>query len=76
MDPTTLEKIAAELRAIRQNTYVLTKALHTAIVAIYSGNIIAARIQSAKTDYERNEVLKQANEILEAMKESLTEEKQ
>ena len=74
MAPTTIEKIAAELQAIRQLTFMLNKNLRTAIVAIYSGNIIAARIQSAKTNCERNEAIRQANEILEAMKKSLAED--
>jgi hypothetical protein len=61
MGTPVLEKIAAELHAIKQG-----------LVCLCSANLIVARIQSAETDYDRNEAIKEANEVLKTMKKSLS----
>jgi menaquinone-dependent protoporphyrinogen IX oxidase len=67
MHTSALEKIAAELHAINRN-------IQFAAFAGYSANILAAKIQSAKTDYERNKAIKEADELLETMKKAVSGE--
>jgi len=47
----------------------LIKTIQLATIALYSGNILAAKIQSAKSDYERNEIIKESEKVLKEMKE-------
>jgi hypothetical protein len=48
----------------------INRTIKNAAMAISSSNLIAAQIQSAKTDYERNEANKKGNELLESMKKA------
>jgi len=52
----------------------LIGALKTGIYAAASMNLMAARIQSAKTDHERNEAIKEGKEALETMRKSMAGE--
>ncbi|MDR0490867.1 MAG: hypothetical protein LBH28_06450 [Oscillospiraceae bacterium] len=74
MNKTALEQISADIHAIRQDTNYLTRVLRIAAVSSYSGSMMAAKILSAKTKGERDEAVKEANEILQTIKKSLTEE--
>jgi len=49
---------------IEKGFALIAKNIQTAAVLGYSANLFAARIISAKTDAERNEAIKEANEIL------------
>jgi hypothetical protein len=47
----------------------LIKTIRLAIIALYSAHILSAKMQSAKTDYERNEIIKEGEKALKEMKE-------
>jgi hypothetical protein len=66
----TLKTIAAALNSIKQDVNILAKTMWAMTAALCSSNLMAARIQSAKTEYERNEAIKEGNRILEMMKKS------
>jgi hypothetical protein len=48
----------------------INRTIKNAVIAINSASLIAAQIQSAKTEYERNEAIKKGNELIETMKKA------
>jgi len=74
---TDIKKLTEEIHALRQDTKrdisQMAVTLKVAVIAVYSGNILAAKLQSAKTDYERNEIIKEAGKILTDLQKSLEE---
>jgi hypothetical protein len=48
----------------------INRTIKNAAMAISSASLFAAQMQSAKTDYERNEAIKKGNELLENMRKA------
>jgi hypothetical protein len=46
----------------------INRTIKNAAMTVSSASLFAAQIQSAKTEYERNEAIKKGNELLENMK--------
>jgi hypothetical protein len=46
----------------------INRTIKDAAMAVSSASLIAAQIQTAKTEYERNEAIKKGDELLENMK--------
>jgi hypothetical protein len=53
----------------------INRTIKNAAIAISSASLFAAQIQSAKTEYERNEAIKKGNDLLENMKKAIGEER-
>jgi hypothetical protein len=60
-------------KIIKEGFSLITKNLQNAAILEYSGNILAAKLISAKTDYERNETIKESKITLEAIKSAMEE---
>jgi len=58
---------------IKEGFRLITKNIQTAAILEYTGNIFAAKLISAKTDYERNETIKESKIALEAAKNAMEE---
>ena len=56
--------VSTELHDINTSIVKLNETLKTSTSTIYRGIILAAKIQSAQTDYERNTAIKEADDFL------------
>jgi len=54
----------------------LEKTLSAAMYAMTSANLIAARIQSAKTELDRDKAIKEGDEVIETLRKLLFEKKE
>jgi hypothetical protein len=57
------------IKSIQQGLELTIENIRLAAIALYSANILAAKMQTAKTDYERNEIIKESEKALKEMKE-------
>jgi hypothetical protein len=68
--PSAIEQME---KVIEKGFSLITKNLQNAAILEYKGNILAAKIISAKTDYERNEIIKESKITLETVKRTMEE---
>ena len=57
------------IKSIQQCTGQIVQNIQLATIALYSAHNLAAKMQTAKTDWERNEIIKEGEKALKEMKE-------